>query len=114
MAEGDFRREQPRFSAENFDANLALVEEVRSVASSIGATSAQVALAWLLARGDDIVPIPGTTKVSRVNENVGAVDIELLPEHLVRLECLAAAAGIGTTRNISRGWRASAGWSGGQ
>lgn len=84
------------------------------MASSIGATSAQVALAWLLARGDDIVPIPGTTKVSRVNENVGAVDIELLPEHLVRLECLAAAAGIGTTRNISRGWRASGGWSGGQ
>lgn len=93
LAEGDFRREQPRFSAENFDANLALVEEVRSVAFSIGATSAQVALAWLLARGDDIVPIPGTTKVLRVNENVGAVDIELLPEHLVRLECLAPAAG---------------------
>lgn len=93
LAEDDFRKEQPRFSAENFDANLALVEEVRSVASSIGATSAQVALAWLLARGDDIVPIPGTTKASRVDENAGAVDIELLPEHLARLESLTAAAG---------------------
>lgn len=93
LAEDDFRKEQPRFSAENFDANLALVAEVRAVASSIGATSAQVALAWLLARGDDVVPIPGTTKASRVDENAGAVDIDLLPEHLARLESLTPATG---------------------
>jgi len=93
LAQGDFRKEQPRFSAENFDENLALVEEVRSVAATIGVSSAQVALAWLLSRGDDVVPIPGTTKASRVSENVGAVDIELPPKQLARLDSLASATG---------------------
>lgn len=93
LAESDFRKEQPRFSADNFDENLALVEEVRSVAATVGVSSAQVALAWLLSRGDDVVPIPGTTKASRVSENVGAVDIELLPEQLARLDSLAPATG---------------------
>ena len=69
--ETDFRSTNPRFTGENFQRNLAIADEVQAVAADAGATPAQVALAWLLAKGDDIAPIPGTTRVARLEENVG-------------------------------------------
>ncbi|WP_329128622.1 aldo/keto reductase [Streptomyces sp. NBC_01476] len=93
FAEGDFRRGNPRFSGENFRRNLRLADEVQAVAAQAGATSAQVALAWLLAQGDDIAPIPGTKRVSRVEENTAADGIELTTEQIGRLSGLPPAAG---------------------
>ncbi|HEY2644720.1 MAG TPA: aldo/keto reductase [Galbitalea sp.] len=89
----DFRRSNPRFQAENLDANIRIVEQVDAVASEIGATPAQVALAWLLAQGDEIAPIPGTTKVSRLEENVAADAIELTAAQLEALGAVQAPQG---------------------
>jgi aryl-alcohol dehydrogenase-like predicted oxidoreductase len=86
LAADDFRRFSPRFQGENFAKNLAVVERVGSVAAEIGATPSQVALAWVLAQGDDIVPIPGTTRVARIEENVKAASLHLTPEQLSRIE----------------------------
>ncbi|MGW5682922.1 aldo/keto reductase [Nonomuraea sp. NPDC003754] len=91
--EGDWRRTSPRFMGENFRRNLALADEVRAVATAAGATPAQVALAWLLAKGEHIAPIPGTKRVSRVEENIAADGIELTAEQLARLDSLPPAAG---------------------
>lgn len=77
FAADDFRRNQPRFSSENFAQNLTLVEDVKKIAAAHGATPAQVALAWLLRRGEDMVPIPGTTKVKHLEENIRAVELNL-------------------------------------
>jgi aryl-alcohol dehydrogenase-like predicted oxidoreductase len=74
---GDYRREQPRFQAGNFDANLALVEKLATVAQRAGATPGQAALAWLLAQGSDIAPIFGTTRRTRLHENLGALQVRL-------------------------------------
>jgi aryl-alcohol dehydrogenase-like predicted oxidoreductase len=92
----DFRRNNPRFQGENFDANLKLVDEVRGLATEKGCTAGQLALAWVMAQGDDVVPIPGTKRRSYLEENVGACDISLTDEDLARLDALAprgAAAG---------------------
>ncbi len=89
----DFRRSNPRFTADNFDANLESVKEVEAVAHDAGATPAQVALAWLLAQGDDIVPIPGTKRISRLEENVGADAVQLTFAQLSRLDRLRPPAG---------------------
>jgi aryl-alcohol dehydrogenase-like predicted oxidoreductase len=84
---------RPRFTRGNFEKNLRIVDEVRAVASEVDATPAQVALAWLLAQGDDIAPIPGTKRVARVEENIAADAIELTAEQIQRLDDLAPAAG---------------------
>jgi aryl-alcohol dehydrogenase-like predicted oxidoreductase len=89
----DFRRSNPRFSGDNFDANLEGVKEVEAVAREADATPAQVALAWLLAQGDDIAPIPGTKRVSRLEENAGADDVQLTAAQLSRLDALRPASG---------------------
>jgi aryl-alcohol dehydrogenase-like predicted oxidoreductase len=89
----DFRRTNPRFTGENFQRNLSSADEVQAIADEVGCTSAQVSLAWLLAQGDDIAPIPGTKRVSRVEENVAADEIELSPDQLDRLDKLTPAAG---------------------
>jgi aryl-alcohol dehydrogenase-like predicted oxidoreductase len=94
--EGDFRRHNPRFSAENFDRNLQLVDRVRQLAGEKGCTPAQLALAWLLHQGDDVAPIPGTKRRSRLEENLGALEVQLSESDLERLDELApvgAAAG---------------------
>ena len=88
IGEKDFRRGQPRFQGENLDRNLQLVDEVRDVAEAIGATPAQVALAWLLQQGDDVVPIPGTKRSGRLDENLGALHVELSAADIARLEAL--------------------------
>ena len=82
----DFRRNSPRFQAEALDANLRLADRVRAIASERGCTPAQLALAWLLARGEDIVPIPGTRSIQRLEENLGALDVRLSAEDVARLD----------------------------
>jgi aryl-alcohol dehydrogenase-like predicted oxidoreductase len=88
LAATDFRRLSPRFQAENMAANLRLVDAVKAVATDLGATPAQVALAWLLHRGPDIVPIPGTRRIARLEENVAAAALALPADSVARLEAL--------------------------
>ena len=89
----DWRKTNPRFSVENFQRNLRIVDEVTAVAAELGATPAQIALAWLLAQGEDIAPIPGTRRIARVEENTAADSIELSGDQLERLNNLTPAAG---------------------
>jgi aryl-alcohol dehydrogenase-like predicted oxidoreductase len=94
--EDDFRRFHPRFTGENFHRNIALVREVEAMAREKGCTTAQLALAWVLAQGDDIVPIPGTKHIKYLDENIGALDVKLSDEDLRRLDQIlppGAAAG---------------------
>jgi aryl-alcohol dehydrogenase-like predicted oxidoreductase len=93
LSDDDWRKTNPRFTPGNFEQNLRIVEEVQAVASEIDASPAQIALAWLLAQGDDIAPIPGTKRVSRVEENTAADGIELSAEQIRRLDDLAPATG---------------------
>ena len=96
LAPDDWRRGMPRFSEENLDANLALATTVIDVAADLDATPAQVALAWVLAQGEDIVPIPGTKRRSYLAENLGALDLTLSAADLARLdEGLPAGAAVG-------------------
>ncbi|WP_026734718.1 aldo/keto reductase [Fischerella sp. PCC 9605] len=85
----DFRRFFPRFQGENFYKNLQLVEQVKTIAAETGVTPSQLALAWLLAQGEDIVPIPGTKQRKYLEENVTATDIQLTAEDLSRIEAVA-------------------------
>lgn len=82
---GDYRLSSPRFQAENFDTNRKLVDAVVELATSKGCTPAQLALAWVMSRGEDVVPIPGTTKISRLEENAGAVDVALSASDLAKI-----------------------------
>lgn len=93
LAADDWRKANPRFTGENFQRNLRIAAEVEAIAAEVGATPAQVALAWLLAQGDDIAPIPGTKRVSRVEENIAADAIQLSPEQIGKLSNLPQAAG---------------------
>ena len=96
LAPDDFRRHNPRFQGENLQRNLQLVDEVRALAEAKGASAAQVALAWLLAKGGDVVPIPGTRRRERLSENVGALAVELTADELRHLdEVLPAGATAG-------------------
>ncbi|HEU6446048.1 MAG TPA: aldo/keto reductase [Gaiellaceae bacterium] len=85
-SEGDFRRDDPRYQGENFDANMRAAESVRELAARKGAAPGQIALAWLLHKGDDIVPIPGTKRRRYLEENVGAADVSLTSEELAALD----------------------------
>jgi aryl-alcohol dehydrogenase-like predicted oxidoreductase len=87
----DFRRHHPRFQGENFERNMQLVERVEELASEKGVTAGQLALAWVLHRGEDIVPIPGTKRVSYLEENVAAADVALSDEELRQLDEIAPA-----------------------
>jgi aryl-alcohol dehydrogenase-like predicted oxidoreductase len=89
FGDDDFRRSAPRFQSENFAKNLAVVEKVGELARAKGVTPAQLALAWVLARSDDIVPIPGTKRRSLLEENVAALDINLTAEDLAEIEEVA-------------------------
>jgi aryl-alcohol dehydrogenase-like predicted oxidoreductase len=91
LPEGDFRRLSPRFEGENFDRNLELVERVEELAEEKGVTTGQLALAWVLAQGRDIVPIPGTKHVQYLEQNVAAAEVELSDEDLRRIDELAPA-----------------------
>lgn len=89
----DWRKTNPRFTGDNFTRNLQIVDEVRAIGAENGVTPAQTALAWLLTRGDDIAPIPGTRRVHRVEENTAADGVELTASQLERLDALTPAAG---------------------
>jgi aryl-alcohol dehydrogenase-like predicted oxidoreductase len=93
LADDDWRKSNPRFTEGNLETNLRIVDEVEAIASEVGATPAQIALAWLLAQGGDIAPIPGTKRVSRVEENTAADGVELGAGQIARLNGLAPAAG---------------------
>jgi aryl-alcohol dehydrogenase-like predicted oxidoreductase len=89
FAPDDFRRHNPRFQGENLQRNLALVEEIKALATEKGATPGQLALAWLLAQGEDIAPIPGTRRIPYLEENVGGASVTLSVEDLARIDALA-------------------------
>lgn len=93
LSDDDFRRFNPRFEGDNLEANIRIVEQVDEVARELGAKPGQVALAWLLAKGDDIAPIPGTTKVENLEQNVAAADLHLSDEQVARLDAVAAPQG---------------------
>jgi aryl-alcohol dehydrogenase-like predicted oxidoreductase len=97
LAPDDWRRNNPRFQGDNFRKNLELVEELETMARDKGTTTAQLALAWLLTRGKHVVPIPGSRRIDRLEENTAAADIKLTENELHRLELIApfgAAAGL--------------------
>jgi aryl-alcohol dehydrogenase-like predicted oxidoreductase len=89
FADDDFRKHHPRFQGENFEKNLELVGRVRQIADEKGVRPGQLALAWVMAQGDDIVPIPGTTRVGHLEENVAAAEISLTDDDLARLDEVA-------------------------
>src|SRR3954452_17690381 len=93
FGDDDWRKSNPRFTGDNFHRNLAIVDEVTAIGAENGATPAQTALAWLLTRGEDIAPIPGTRRIARVEENTAAEGITLTADQLHRLDSLQPAAG---------------------
>lgn len=103
FAPDDYRRHSPRFQGENFAKNLELVEKIRSLATQKGCSAAQLALAWVLAQGDDIFPIPGTKHVTYLEENIGALDVQLTKEDLQEIDAIApkgVAAGLRYPENM--------------
>ncbi|MEX0873511.1 MAG: aldo/keto reductase [Actinomycetota bacterium] len=104
FATDDFRRFLPRFSGENFASNLALVEQVRVLAEEKGCTAGQLALAWVHAQGDDVVPIPGTKRRTYLEDNVAALDIALAPEDLTRLDVIMGRDAIAGDRYGDMSW----------
>ena len=89
LADNDFRRLTPRFQGENFNRNLDVVDKVHALAAARGCSAAQLALAWVLAQGQDIVPIPGTRSIARLRDNAAAVDIDLSAADLAAIESVA-------------------------
>src|SRR5205085_12295132 len=97
LSEGDTRARHPRFEGDNFQKNRALVERVEAIAADKQCTVGQLSLAWLLAQGPDVIPIPGTKRIERVAENLGALDVKLTPEETAEIDAavpLGAAAGL--------------------
>ncbi|MFE9689986.1 aldo/keto reductase [Micromonospora sp. NPDC005806] len=105
LADDDWRRTVPRFADGNLDANLKLAEAVREVAAEIGCTPAQAALAWLLAQGEDVLPIPGTKRVRYLEENAAAADVRLTPEQQARLRDAVPAGSVSGERYSAAGMR---------
>jgi aryl-alcohol dehydrogenase-like predicted oxidoreductase len=103
FAEDDFRKNHPRFQGENFQRNLDLVREVEQMAREKGCTTAQLALAWVLAQGEDIVPIPGTRHIKYLDENIGALEVKLTSEDLKRLNEILPPGAAAGTRYHARG-----------
>ena len=96
--ENDFRRTVPRYSAENFPKNLVLVDKMKEVASKKGCTVGQLCLAWLMKQGEDIIPIPGTKKIKYLEENIGALDVELTEEEDKEVRKMVEEADVHGTR----------------
>ncbi|WP_447077138.1 aldo/keto reductase [Vibrio alginolyticus] len=89
LDENDFRNNNPKMQGDNFTSNLARLEEIKSIAAEYDITPAQLALAWLVAQGDNIIPIPGSRKTPRIDENLGALNVTLSQETLVKLDEIA-------------------------
>jgi aryl-alcohol dehydrogenase-like predicted oxidoreductase len=101
--EGDFRRNHPRFQGDNFEKNLELVREVEALAKDKGWSTAQLALAWVLAQGDDIVPIPGTKRIKYLDDNIGALEVKLSRDDLDRLDAILPPGAASGERYAPRG-----------
>jgi aryl-alcohol dehydrogenase-like predicted oxidoreductase len=104
LARNDFRRGTPRFDGDNFTRNAEVVERVRTIADEKGVTPGQLALAWVLAQGDDVVPIPGTKRRTYLEENVGAVDVELTADDMAELEAVASTTAVSGARTADMSW----------
>jgi aryl-alcohol dehydrogenase-like predicted oxidoreductase len=102
----DFRRFHPRFTGENFERNIALVHEIERIAQEKGVTAAQLALAWVLAQGDDIVPIPGTKRRTWLDQNIAALDVELSADELARIDAIMPPGAASGPRYHERGMAA--------
>ena len=98
LAADDWRRSNPRFQGDNFSRNLELVDQVLGLARVKSCTPAQLALAWLLAQGDDIVPIPGTRRIERIDENVAAADVTFSADDLSRIQAAMSPTSIAGSR----------------
>jgi aryl-alcohol dehydrogenase-like predicted oxidoreductase len=94
----DYRRTSPRFQGENFRKNLELVEKIEELAAAKGCTASQLALAWVVAQGDDIVPIPGTKRVNYLDDNLGAVNVHLTADDLAQIDAILPAGGASGSR----------------
>jgi aryl-alcohol dehydrogenase-like predicted oxidoreductase len=105
LPDHDWRRNDPRYSDENLPANLAIVDAIGAVAAKHGASKAQVALAWLLAQGKDIVPIPGTKRRATMEDSIGAADITLTAADLAAIDAAAPRGGTSGPRYGEQGMR---------
>jgi aryl-alcohol dehydrogenase-like predicted oxidoreductase len=105
LADNDWRRSMPRFEQENFGRNLELVERIKALATKKGCSPAQLALAWVLAQGNDIVPIPGTKRRRYLEENIGALDVHLAPEELAEIDAILPAGAAAGSRYSAPGMR---------
>jgi aryl-alcohol dehydrogenase-like predicted oxidoreductase len=105
LADNDWRRSMPRFEQENFRRNMELVEGIKALAARKGCLPAQLALAWLLAQGDDIVPIPGTKRRLYLKENIGALDAQLSPKELAEIDTILPAGAAAGSRYSAPGMR---------
>jgi aryl-alcohol dehydrogenase-like predicted oxidoreductase len=104
LSRGDFRRGTPRFEGENFARNLDVVERVRTIAAEKGVTAGQLALAWVQAQGDDVVPIPGTKRRTYLEENVAALDVQLTADDMAKLEAVASTGAVSGARAADMAW----------
>jgi aryl-alcohol dehydrogenase-like predicted oxidoreductase len=102
LAPDDYRRNAPRFQGDNFQKNLDLVKEIEKMAKARGCTPSQLALAWVLAQGKDIVPIPGTKRVKYLDDNLGAVNVHLAADELAQLDAILPAGAASGERNTSQ------------
>ena len=105
LADNDWRRSMPRFEQENFGRNLELVERIKALAARKGCSPAQLALAWVLAQGDDIVPIPGTKRRRYLEENIGALDVHLAHDELAEIDAILPAGAAAGSRYSAPGMR---------
>ena len=103
--EGDFRKNNPRFSKENFGKNLALVDKIKAIADKKGATAGQLTLAWLMEQGEDIIPIPGTKKIPYLEENMGALKIQITKEENAEIRKAIESAQISGSRYPEAGMK---------
>ena len=105
LADNDWRRSMPRFEQENFRRNIELVERIKPLAARKGCSPAQLAIAWVLAQGDDIVPIPGTKRRRYLEENIGALDVQLSPKELAEIDTILPAGAAAGSRYSAPGMR---------
>ncbi|KAH9320187.1 hypothetical protein KI387_021956, partial [Taxus chinensis] len=102
LADNDFRKILPRFKRENLERNVAIFEKLCGIASSKGCTPGQLALAWVQHQGNDVAPIPGTTKVKNFEENIGALSVKLTPEEMKELEAIVSSSGVYGDRYLGK------------
>lgn len=103
FGDGDFRKNLPKFKPENLEHNKKMYDRVNELATKKGCNPGQLALAWLLHQGDDVCPIPGTTKVENLNKNIGAVSVKLTKEELAELEAIASVDAVKGERYVNMG-----------